>query len=537
MLNKLFKVLKGLKFNIDKSYFKSIYQSHPEYPGLLAISDALTAVGVSHVVLKQNLDQISIKDRQYNTLAFIPVQGGKFDYIDSVLKNQELLNKWEGVTFEFSKKEKIEFKDLLHEDYKDKTLVENFSFLVLLVILSTALVYTILDLKSLYERLYFISSIFGLVVASAILYKEIGFKNETLDSFCTGGDNTDCENVLKSKYSYAIKSIKWSDLIFSYFLTQIIWIIYSQFHSHAVPNEIGLFSLFSTASLLFVFLSIYAQNFILQTWCRLCLLISATIVMQSSIYIYLQRSDVRVHFDLSYTLILIILFAFILFAEVIIKSLLKENVSNKLSIYNIKRVILRFDVFDRIVARQEFSKESLDDTGFLLGNTNATIKLTVASNLYCNHCKTHFFQLLNLLEKHGDKFCIEFRFILNSIDVNSDPNTNEYIYQFLLENTNEFNKQEVLLSTLSDWYKDMDLNTFKKKYKVKEVSCSDSKRLVLNQFEWFNQYQITNTPTTFLNGYKLPAVFDIFALEIVLPDLNHFYLKENDVNTGNVAIP
>lgn len=515
MVNQLFAALKKLNIKASKSYFKAIYEGHPEFPALLAITDSLSVVGVKHSFVKYN-EELHADSYENNILAFIPAEGGKFEYLDKVADNS-IADNWEGIALVIDKNQDKE-SDPIHKRYKENSILQSVASYIILSFVVALISITIFDISDPFSKIYYLLSVGGVTVSLAILYKEIGFKNKMLDSFCTG-QTSDCDDVLKSQYSFAFKNIKWADLIFSYFFTQVLLITYIQFYGSSINNSIVLLGLISGASMTIVLASIYVQKIILGTWCRLCLMVSATIASQSLIFLFFFSINSTIEIDVSILIIFLLLFVFTFVLEVKIKRILIENVGNKLKLNSFKKVILPGKVFDSILSHQPSISGYLNESTFVLGNVNAPIRLTVASNLYCDHCRTHFFQLVSLLNKYGDKFSVEFRFILNSIDVGVYPNTNEYLFQYIYENSNQSKFQDLLLEVLTSWYSNMDMEIFKKSHIIKDVACLKSRSMVKNHFDWFSEYGIRKTPISYFNGFKLPAIVDSSMLQILILDL------------------
>ncbi|MBE9048689.1 hypothetical protein IQ255_30655 [Pleurocapsales cyanobacterium LEGE 10410] len=93
---------------------------------------------------------------------------------------------------------------------------------------------------------------------------------------------------------------------------------------------------------------------------------------------------------------------------------------------------------------------------------------------------------------------------------------------------------------IDTWYEVMDAETFAIRYPVNGKLTESEVELYLNtHYDWVKNTGITKTPTTFMNGYELPAAYrvkDLFALVPGLVDsFTGLQMNEKDNATANVT--
>ena len=138
MLNAITHYLESLNFGFKVNSFVNEYQSHPDYPSLLAVSDGLTAISLENIVanvpfthidqLPQSfVTQLQLKTTEFynisrttNGFYFLNEQGRKVK-----LTNEELATAWTGI---------VVLIDDENTNIKKLNFKENYYYIVLLFV-------------------------------------------------------------------------------------------------------------------------------------------------------------------------------------------------------------------------------------------------------------------------------------------------------------------------------------------------------------------------------------------------------------------
>jgi hypothetical protein len=82
------------------------------------------------------------------------------------------------------------------------------------------------------------------------------------------------------------------------------------------------------------------------------------------------------------------------------------------------------------------------------------------------------------------------------------------------------------------WYEVMDTETFASVHPVNGALKPTEAEAYLNaHHDWVKSAGITKTPTTFMNGYELPAAYRVKDLSVLIPGITDAFVKQNELNT------
>lgn len=287
------KILELLRVPFTKVYLKDVVLSHPYFPSLLAISDTLGKYDLSQVrvkIGKEKLDQVTLPcivqvvgpgmDLFYTLIEF---SGNKAVFFDENGKKtstgrEDFLNKWTGVTLLVERNEDSAEPGIEERLKKKRLKTMLFTVLSLSVAIWLVLGLSLGEITSLSETAgYLLLKVAGLAVSLLLLWHEIDRNNTTIQKFCMGGANIDCNAVLDSyAFKFAGGAISLSSLAFSYFFGGFLLLVSSSFS----PSGLTFLGWLSMLSLPIVMGSFYYQAFKIKKWCRLCLLIQSVLLLE-----------------------------------------------------------------------------------------------------------------------------------------------------------------------------------------------------------------------------------------------------------------
>lgn len=168
-----------------------------------------------------------------------------------------------------------------------------------------------------------------------------------------------------------------------------------------------------------------------------------------------------------------------------------------------------------------------DDLVF--GDTEAPLHIIVACSPYCNPCAETHHRLDSLLDRFAGKIKIHLRFICWPGDLQ-----NKYTEAVtgILKVASIIKSKQAEQNMISDWFEFMNYEKWSEKWKpssigMQQIGRYDVKERLAQHYEWINNNRIAHTPTLFLNGRKIPGRYNIYDLELLIPQLSEIFLARN----------
>lgn len=205
-------------------------------------------------------------------------------------------------------------------------------------------------------------------------------------------------------------------------------------------------------------------------------------------------------------LILFVISLTILSAWQLIKTLYQKSLSTLSNEIKATRLKRKPEIFNALLQQQPFIQKNLPepDEAIKFGNPTAPYQIVLACNPYCSPCAKAHHYIEALYEKHPGKLTVCIRFALDTTDT-SDKRT---------EAANEILKVALHkpFEAIRDWYNVMDLEKYKQLHHTK-VCLPEKQGEAVNEeiakhIHWAKQAEVTATPTVFVNGKKLPELYN-----------------------------
>jgi hypothetical protein len=511
--------LSHLNIPVSKRYVEQLITAHPDFPSLLSVSDVFTRLGVNHRVTR--IEQDKLADVEYPYL--LPLDKGRGDVLlidshESLRKNNNLLAEWGGVILlaETSKTTSDSDNNNLYSKergIKIYTLLAGFAFVSLLVASQLNSFFWV-------NGVLLALSLCGVLTGYFLFAKELGITYAAVDAFCNTGKNTNCDAILKSEVS--ILSVKLSEATVTYFLFQIFLLGLGPSLSLETPI-VSMLAALSLLTLPIILFSLYYQYFVAKTWCRLCLVVIAILLVQAGLLGYALPAGYISKQGLTFmTVAGMILMGLLLLAFVLlVKSTLEryEKLNQQGGTGN--RVKHSASVFLSFLQKQRIIDHTRFENEMMIGNPDAPIKIIMASNLFCNPCKLKHEVAAQLLAIYLENIQITMRFVKSGKDPDSVSHLLNFWYQFIKGEENESNRT---MSLLHDWFTIWDLKKFKEKYPV-AASKPEMARLEEQHYIWMNEADIRQTPTFVINGYEMPKEYGLEDLMAMVPALSNSMKK------------
>tara|TARA_R110002126_G_scaffold291220_1_gene450985 strand:- start:10946 stop:12535 length:1590 start_codon:yes stop_codon:yes gene_type:complete len=519
------KLLTLIKVPHTTKFLKNNILSHPNYPSLLSISDTLNKYNVENIAIKIKPHQIS--DLATPCLVQVSKQGTPFFFILNSISRDSIsyyddkgkliadskanfLKIWTGICLltekspnsgeiDFIKKRRI---NILWNFIKAFVLI---SFITWITIGLYNYGHNIDITKFSFTIFYIVLKIIGIIVTVFLLWYEVDQFNPTLQSFCSGGKQLNCNSVLNSKYSKILgDSLSVSILGFSYFFSTLLYLILTNYSSEALI----LSSFLSLFSISIIGLSFYYQGFVLKQWCKFCLIVQTILLLEVSFVIFTDIDNWVLPLS-GLPLFLILLLTPVLIWKYL-KQLLEKDKESDYYKRNYSRVANNKGYFNEQLSKSRKIALPSKELGIRFSQKNARYEIIKVCNPYCDPCA----QAHPILEKLLKSKKINLQMIFSSPTVRDNIISKTVMHFMALYN------QESLLITqqaIDFWYTSEDKNyeELNTKFPISKGS-SDEYETLLSMSQWCEISKISHTPTIFINGYELPKEYAVTDLIDIL---------------------
>lgn len=500
--------LADLSVPVSKKYLRRLIQTHPDYPSLLAISDVLHRLSVPHIV--RRIQQSDLIELPYPYI--LAINKGQGDLIlirsDKTLqKHKEDLSDWSGIVLQAESTQQVKDRtnnDLYALDRRITSLLISIGTLLSVFLLAQFTYQSWLDVA------FPLTSLMGLIVAYFIIAKEFGVTYTPVEGFCNTGKVANCHSVLKSNVS--ILGLRLSNAVVMHFLFQFLALVTLIILPQFRHSFLTLLFAVSTSSLPVVGFSIYYQNSVVKSWCKLCLIISSILILQFVLFLtawFFQDFQPIIPSAKEASTFVFLLFlvslCFFLFETLLEHSTKLDRVATAGN-----RIKFTIEVFDHFLKKQPQIDQNPFDQELVIGNSDAPVKIIMVSNLYCNPCKLKHEAINELVSIYPDQVSVTLRFVESG---NNDPKRSgavRHLLAYWIANIASENDENVKTQHLiSQWFHLFDFIRFKQRFPVNSEADDKAKLLEIQHYKWAEKSQVRRTPTFFVNGYELPNEYDI----------------------------
>lgn len=523
--------LKLLNVKVNNSTVDNTLQSHPDWPSMLCISDSLNEWSIPNGVgkiEKENMDQLPTPFAAYTRY-----DGESLCIVNSVTPTE--------VEFYFSKKDKFitEKRELFLEhwtgiyliaeatnnsgenEYKkvkwNRSLQQTIPATLVLMLLIYAF-YSIVSHSNSADKTFNYWGIYiqclillsGIIVSCLLLWHEIDGANPLLHKFCTSVSQGNCDAVLNSKHSKVFGWLSWSEVGFFYFTGGLLTLVFIT----PVTYALALIGYLNILALPYTIFSIYYQARIVRQWCVLCLLVQGLLILGAVNVIFQGFLIPFYHIPAT----VYIFTALCYLGPVLLWYSIKHYLFRLQEAKNTKREYLRVkfnpDLFETLLKNQKKINTSTEGLGIDIGNPNASNQLIKVCNPYCGPCSRAHPKIEKLLDNIPN---LKVKIIFTTPNVKESETFK--ITAHLLALTSQITDQDKIENILDSWYMQdkKEYDKFRLNYPI-DVLLEDQASKIENMFQWCETNNISFTPTFFINGYRLPDVYDI-------EDLSYFLLE------------
>jgi len=530
-VNTIIAFLKLLDVKVNNSTVDETLQNHPDWPGLLCISDSLTKWNLPNAAGK--IEQKYIEKLPTPFLAYTNNYVTPLEIITDVsetsvtiLSNrkqkaksenrEDFFKRWSGIYLMAEKNETAGEQNF--EINKRKSFVNNSLpalLIALLILVSAFFIHRNLTVLTNFipvSGVYFqyIILLAGIMVSSLLLWHEIDSNNPILHKVCTGIIKGNCDAILSGKQSKVFSWLSWSEVGFFYFTGGLLTMLF------LVPlnSAILILSYLNLLALPYTIFSVYYQGRVAKQWCILCLTVQLLLILGGiNVLIYrflLLISQVSV-MSIITSLILYLIPALAWYS---IKPYLLRLQEAKNTRRDYLRLKFNSEIFETLLKKQKQITIPTEGLGINLGNPTATNTLVKVCSPYCGPCAAAHPKIEALMDEIPNlKVKIIFTASIDASDERFKP------VSHFLTILDENKSCKYINQALNDWYlaKKKDYEYYASKHPVTR-SINTQRPAVEAMFKWCKNMNIQYTPTYFINGYELPNVYSI-------EDLKYFLLE------------
>jgi uncharacterized membrane protein/glutaredoxin len=509
-----YQFLKAIGAKVTEGTVEDTLKNHPDYPSILAVSDTLNRWNIQNLVIRVTSEQLFeisapfIVSLNINHGIFVLVKRNTANIIEwedaegnsKTDSKEEFIEKWNGIVLLAEANESSGEKD-----YKEKHKIERISklripFLISgVVLLILSLFYSIYSYHWSYISVFALH-VFGSITSCILIWQRIDNNNPLINNICQIGNNSNCNAILNSKAANITSWLSWSEVGFFYFTGSLFTLIFE-------PTSLSFLRIFTLFSPLYIAWSLYYQAFVAKEWCILCLATLATLFLQFviTIYNFSFYSFANSFFTLKNFISIIQGFSL----PILLWSFLKPIFNNNQKVSGLTNNLRRFknnpDLFLSLLYQQEnmpFIHESLNTV--IQGDINADHTITIVTNPFCNPCAKAHTIIERLIEANKNINCQTIFAASSSEDDNRNIIARSILSQPL----------EIQSSALTKWNKHEETDI--EKWLLQMPIVESSKETLEKHTEWIKNANIKGTPTIFLNGFKIPQMYQLEDLENII---------------------
>jgi len=516
-------LIKQLGIPVTHASIIAEFQKHPDPQSLLAFSDLFDRWNVPNAAYQVSLEELletelplpfiaCFKKSEFvlvtkKTASQIVVSNDRWN--NHVLSLDEFNNKYQGTILAVEKEESSGESDYAVK--RKKEIVEYFRVpLVLSGVLLLIAIYFLLNHRYFAGfnwriGLLIILKTLGIITSVFLLMQSLNANNPLIQKICGSDENKNCNAILSSKAAKLFTWLSWSEVGFFYFSGTFLVL----FFNNSDDNIMRWLAILNILCLPYTFYSIYYQWRIAKQWCVFCCSVQALLWLEFfALFPYLLEG----HFSPD-LYCLGRLFMGIL-APILFWIYVKPHLTNSSHLGVLKPELYKYkynkQLFQNMLHQELKYKLPSEDNTIVIGNKAANNIVTLVSNPFCPHCSKMHHILDDLVDMRDD---IKLQLVFVSRRYRKEIDQRVIGHFMALKSDNNENK---LKQAINDWYKQEKkiYEAWSETYPAMELKITSEP---LNEQQvWANRADITSTPTLFINGRKLPSVYQGEDIKYVL---------------------
>ncbi len=506
-----YQYLKAIGAKVTEETVEETLKNHPDYPSLLATSDALNEWHIENVAVRIMPEQLGELPTPF--LTYLHINHGIFALVKSIKddavewihtkegfkreKTEDFLKKWDGVVL-MAETNKVSGEKNFIENRK-KEIISNLRLPILFIgsiIILISLFYRNFTSDWHYNALL-LTKFTGIVVSSLLLWQSIDKNNPFIKSLCTpspsGRAGVGCNEILNSNAAQVTSWLSWSEVGFFYFAGGFVALLIN-------PNSMFILWTLGTTALFYTCWSIYYQAFVAKQWCTLCLTVQLLFVVEFLLNIQFL-SELRLNFSrIAFSDIVAPLLG--AGGAVLLWVFIKPFLQKSQQVTPLKNDLKRFknnpNLFLSLLQKQvEMPFVPTNMQTILVGNPNAEHTITMVTNPFCQPCAKAHSLIEDLIETNSNVNC-QVIFLAS----NTESDKRGIVARLILSLPNE--KQS---DALHQWYENEERNIEKWQTQLGVAENKQTQNTIEQHKTWCETAKIEGTPSLYINGYKMPDLY------------------------------
>ena len=503
MNNILISFLRALHVKHTLGYAEKLYEEHPHKYNMYGLSKMLEEYGIANAGVR-------INDKNIHSLEtpFIAHIGSDFVVVNQITDKEvryhwrnkdikvtveQFQNLWSGVVLIAEPDEESVEPDYLQHHVQH--LLKICQHFLLAGIPSIALLWVYCKQEfHICSAILFLLYVVGALTCLMLLQKQIYAHGQYADKICSLFKQKDCNDVLESDAAKLFGWISWSEIGLGYFLSNLLLMA-------VCPTLMPYLIIINILALPYTIWSVWYQYKVVKQWCMLCMVVQGVLwlaILTAYIgrLIYLPNFNVLDVWKVGMIYIFPTLFINKLSSWLAIQ---KKAIHTKQELNSLKTTE---EVFKALLKEQPYYQIGIANSNILFGNPDASLRISILTNPHCGPCARMHGRIEKLLQKAGDKLCIQYIFsAFNDKLLKSN--------RFLIaayQNESRAKAEEIY----HQWYEKEknSADTFMKSLGYDITSDSVTEELEQHT-QWKETNKLSATPTILVNGYLLPEHYQI----------------------------
>ena len=504
MNNILTSFLKALHVKCTSAYAEKLYEEHPHKYNLYGLSKMLEEYGIANVGVR-------INDKNIHSLEtpFIAHIGNDFVVVNKVTDKQvnyhwrdkdidvtveQFKRLWSGVVLIAETDENSIEPD--YQQHRRKYLLNLFQNLLLAGIPLIVLLWIFSKQGfQIANAVLFLLYVIGALTSLLLVQKQIYAHGQYADKICSLFKQKDCNNVLESDAAKVFGWISWSEIGLGYFLSNLLLMA-------ACPALMPYLTFINILALTYTIWSVWYQYKVVKQWCMLCLVVQG-ILWLSALSVCIGGMILQLP---SFNFIDIckvgMIYIFPTLAVNKISSWLAMEKRTRHITQELNSLKTTEEVFRALLKKQPYHSVDATDSSILFGNQEATLRISILTNPHCEPCAKMHSRVESLLQKAGNKLCIQYIFSAFNDDL---VKSNRFLIA-AYQNESREKAEEIY----HQWYEKEKhhADAFMQSLDYDIMSTSVMEELKRHN-EWKETNRLSATPTILVNGYVLPEHYQI----------------------------
>lgn len=334
----------------------------------------------------------------------------------------------------------------------------------------------------------------GTLTCLMLLQKQIYAHGQYADKICSLFKQKDCNDVLESDAAKLFGWISWSEIGLGYFLSNLLLMA-------ACPTLMPYLIIVNILTLPYTIWSIWYQYKVVKQWCMLCMVVQG-ILWLALLVIYVGKLILLPDFKLLEICKVGMIYIFPTLLVNKISSWLTTQKKTTRIMQELNSLKTREEVFKALLEKQPYYPIDTRNSSILFGNPDALLRISILTNPHCGPCAHMHTRVEKLLQKMGDKMCVQYifsafndnllksnRFLIATYQNESRAKTEEIYHRWYEK---EKNRADTYMQSLG--------------YDITSDSVAEE---LSRHVQWKETNKLSATPTILVNGYLLPEHYQI----------------------------